>query len=156
MTAADKADLAATFIGVDATIASVLTVYQLFALQTWVERCHAAESRARRVAETTPSGDLERVRAVGDCRRALAGYPRWQMAAIMLMLASLTVLGVAIIANIPGWARAFALVPVCLLTAVAGFSTIAASVGTRRRLQEAIVLCDPSARKDSDPSAASP
>ena len=143
MNPADKADLAATFIGVHATIASVLTVYQLFALQTWVDSCHTAESRARHVAESTPTGDLERVRATGDCMRALASYPRWQMSAIILMLASLTALGVTIVDEVPEWARAYALVPVCLLTGVAVFSTIAVWIGTRRRLRHAIALCDP-------------
>jgi hypothetical protein len=148
----DKAALAATFIGVDATIASVLTVYQLFALQSWVDRCRAAETRARNVAESTASGSLARVRAKVDCERALDDYPYWQMAGIVLMLATLTILGVAVVREVPHWARAYALVPLCLLTTVVMLSTIATKVRTCRGVRDAIRLCESGVVPRADPA----
>jgi hypothetical protein len=134
----DRSSIAVTLVGTYATAASVLSVFELFALESWVGHCRAAERRARETAEATASVDLARIRARSECERALGEYPSWQILATLLALAGLTALGLALWGDVAHWARAYAVLPLLILSLVVFFVTVASTITTRHAVRHAI------------------
>lgn len=85
------------------TVASVLVVYHLFALQTWSQRVDLAITEGHG-ALLTPVHSLQRSIAASKCKHTLEGYPRVEVCSLscaLIFLVVLTLCAATYVSDVP-------------------------------------------------------
>lgn len=107
------------------TVASVLVVYHLFALQTWSQRVELAIIEGQG-ALLTPVHSLQRSVAASKCKYVLGGYPRVEVIGLscaLMFLAVLTLCAATYVSDVP---LIYVAGPALLLVGVVCGSSLAA------------------------------
>lgn len=119
-------------------IAAILTVYHLFALQSWSGRCEQAASTAEVVAKNTVSADIARLHAKADCEVARRSFPGFQLALVLGVLGFVTGLTADVAGRIHAAGDLLTLSPVLALDAVVVFATVATYRTARKSISDAL------------------
>ena len=136
--------LATSLIGAYIATCSILAIYHLFAVQSWIQRCEAANSAAATVIATTMSNDLSRLRARMECEAVFRSYPWLQLIVVICSLGYISVLAQSIANDIKGLSAAYTVGPIYTLDAVVLFATIASTWRFSRATRKIILqLKDP-------------
>jgi len=120
------------------SIVSILAVYHMFALQSWVESCGTAEATADVVIATTTSDDLARLRSKASCEAALRRYPWSQIFGVLTVLALISALGISVALDVRTISFLYTGGPVCAVLAIVVFATVASTWRTRRSIHRVL------------------
>lgn len=119
-------------------IVAILTVYHLFALQSWWQRCEQAASTAEVIARNTPTEDIQRLHAKAACEVARRGFPGFQLALVLAVLGFVTALTADVAGKIHEAGDLLTLSPVLALDSVVVFATLATVRAATRSIRDAL------------------
>lgn len=118
---------------------SVLVVYQLFSIESWMAAVSSAVDSATELSEKATITDFERREVLSLIRRARFGFPLLQAVLLMLALSTLAYINVLAAGQLRV-DRVFTVAPTLILCAVVALSTIGAVVYAQIRLSRAARL----------------
>lgn len=119
------------------SIASILTVYHMFALQSWSQRCDSAASNATVIAKNTASDDVLRLHADETCRRAARSFPAVQLLLVLAVLTYVTVLTILSASHIHEASHVYTLFPMLAFDVVVVVATSAAVLTSNKEIKSA-------------------
>jgi hypothetical protein len=94
---------------------SVIVVYHLFVIQTWVQIAFGLESEMEALKRTSLPGDLDREEAVWRVTQHLKRYPWFTVVVLICVVSGLGALAILIGVHLPGVSALFTVTPACLL-----------------------------------------